>query len=144
MDKNLPSKWIRKAIYNAVNNVTINNENIKCYDSRIPGKSIPKNYILMSSQSSDVDKANKCESRWESSILLDIVTTYKSSGNTGSRLLADEITDAVRNLTKALVLDPASGLVIRNQTQSFPNDIVTITDNENIFRKFIRIEFTIN
>jgi hypothetical protein len=42
------------------------------------------------------------------------------------------------------VLDVASGLVVQKQIQDFPNDIVTITENENIFRKLMRLELTIN
>jgi hypothetical protein len=98
----------------------------------------------MTTQTSQVNQMTKCGDVWESSILIDIVTTYDGSGNTGSRLLADNILDAVRNATNNLVLDVASGLVIQKQIQDFPNDIVTVTENENIFRKLMRLELTIN
>jgi hypothetical protein len=143
MNKTLPDKWVRKAVYDEVNNIVVSGKTIPCYDSRITGRTIPQHYILMTTQTNLVDKANKCEYRWESSILLDIITTYKSSGNTGSRLLADNIADSVRNLTDSLTLGAGSGLSIISQIQSFPNDISTITTNENIFRKLIRIEFVI-
>jgi len=81
---------------------------------------------------------------YESSILIDVFTSYKGSGNTGSRLLSDNIMDAVRNATNDLILDVSSGLVIQRQTQDFPNDIVSITKNENVFRKLMRLELTIN
>lgn len=144
MNKTLPDKYIRKAIYSLLNNITVSGNTIKCYDSRVSGNSIPQHYILMSTQSSDVDKANKCEYSWESSILLDIVTTYQNTDNPGSRLLVDDILNSVRNLTNSIALDVASGLTIVWQKQSFPNDIVTITDNESVFRKLMRIEFYIN
>lgn len=144
MNKSLPDKWVRKAVYDAINNVVVDTKTIPCYDTRVTGRTQPKHYVLLTTQSNTVDKANKCESRWESSILIDIVTRYNGSGNTGSRLLADNILDEVRNLTKSLVLNVESGLTIINQTQSFPNDISTQLPNQNIFRKLMRIELVIN
>ena len=144
MNKALPDKWIRKAVYDVVNNITVDGNVIPCFDSRVTGRTIPYHYILMTTQTNDVDKGIKCGYRWDSSILLDIVTTYLSPGNTGSRLLVDNILDETRNLTDVLTLDVASGLTILRQTQFFPANITTITTNENIFRKFIRIELTIN
>ena len=46
-------------------------------------------------------------------------------------------------LTDSLTLDVASGLDIVTQIQSFPNDLVSETNNEIIIRKFMRIEFLI-
>jgi|TARA_R110000822_G_scaffold274792_1_gene397076 hypothetical protein len=144
MDKPLPDKHIRDAVYDAVNNLVVDTLTIPAFDSRVRGNVIPQHFILMTTQTNQVNQMTKCGDVWESSILIDIVTTYNGSGNTGSRLLADNILDAVRNATKNLVLSASSGLVIQKQTQDFPNDIVTITSNENIFRKLMRLEFTIN
>lgn len=143
MNKSLPDKWIRKAIYTAINNIVVDGETIPCYDSRVTSDTIPQHYVLMTTQTNDVSKENKCEHFWESDILLDIITSYDSTGNTGSRLLADNILDEVRRLTDSLTLDVASGLNIIFNTQSFPNDISTITPNESVFRKFIRIQLKI-
>ena len=144
MIKPLPDKYIRKAVFNAVNNIVVDTLTIPAYDSRVTGNVIPQHFILMTTQTNQVNQMTKCGDVWESSILIDIVTTYDGSGNTGSRLLSDNILDAVRNATNNLVLDVASGLVVQKQIQDFPNDIVTITENENIFRKLIRLELTIN
>ena len=144
MIKPLPDKYIRKAVFNAVNNIVVDTLTIPAFDSRVSGNVIPQHFILMTTQTSRVNQMTKCGDVWESSILIDIVTTYDGSGNAGSRLLADNILDAVRNATNNLVLDVASGLVIQKQIQDFPNDIVTVTENENIFRKLMRLEFTIN
>ncbi len=144
MNKNLPDKWVRKAISEAINNIVVDGKIIPCYDTRVTGKKNPKAYVLMTTQTNQVQKANKCESRWFSSILLDIVTIYDGAGNTGSRLLADNIADAIRNLTLTLTLDPASELTIVSQNEDFPNDITSETDFQNVFRKFIRYELLIN
>tara|TARA_R110001599_G_scaffold5376_1_gene27340 strand:- start:81 stop:515 length:435 start_codon:yes stop_codon:yes gene_type:complete len=144
MIKPLPDKYIRKAVFDAVNNLVVDTLTIPAYDSRVSGNVIPQHFILMTTQTNQVNQMTKCGDVWESSILIDIVTTYDGSGNTGSRLLSDNILDAVRNATNNLVLDVASGLVVQKQIQDFPNDIVTITENENIFRKLMRLELTIN
>lgn len=139
----LPDKYIRKALYALINGITVNTNTINIYDTKITGSVIPSYYVLMSTQTNLVDESVKCGNRWQSSILLDIVTRYKSTGNTGSRLLADDITEAIRNLLETdLTLE--GGLNVIDQKLDFPNDISSVTDNENIFRKLIRIELTIN
>ena len=142
MVKTLPDKYIRKAIYTAINNIVVDTKTIPCFDSRTTLSS-PDNYTLMTTQTNSVDKRTKCGYDWESSILIEVFTRYKLTGNTGSRLLADNILDEVRNLTDTLTLDGASGLDIVTQIQSFPNDLISETTNEIIIRKFMRIEFLI-
>ena len=139
----LPDKYIRKAIYDLCNGMVVNTETINVYDSRITGRIIPKHYILMTTQTNTVNESSKCGYRWESSILLDIVTRYPATNNTGSRLLADDIANEVRNLLETkLTLEPSLNVI--HQVLDFPNDISSVTENENIFRKFIRIELLIN
>lgn len=150
MVKNLPDKWIRKAVTDAINNMTVfdslNNVNIQipCYDTRVPNNITKDHYILLTTQTNNVNKLTKCEDSYESSILIDIITSYDGVGNPASRLLADDILDKARELTDNLVLDVGSNLTILRQTQNFPNDLSLITDTENVYRKFMRIEFFIN
>jgi hypothetical protein len=141
MNKALPDKWIRKAVSDAINNITIDDNVIPCFDYRvtpIQGET-PDYYVLMTTQTNEVDKGNKCEYLWDSEILLDVNVRYYRSGNIGSRLLADDILDEVRNLTQNLQLDVASGLEIDTLRQSFPNDLNFVSENEIIYRKFIRL-----
>ena len=143
MNKNLPNKWIRKAIFQAINNIVVDGKVVRCYDTNVSGVDVPNNYVILSTQSNIVEKANKCEYFWNSEILLDIVNIYESAGNMGDRLLTDNITDEVRKLTDALVLDSASNLSIISQIQSFPNGLNSTNDNQIIFRNFIRISLRI-
>ena len=149
MDKNIPDKWVRKAIYTAINNMTVldqlNNQSLQvpCFDSRVPAENTKNYYVLLTTQTNTVDKRTKCDYNWESSILLDIVTKDKNSGNPGTRLFSDNILDKARELTNNLVLDASSNLTVIRQTQDFPNDIVSFTPDENVFRKLMRIEFFI-
>ncbi len=144
MIKKLPDQYIRKAVFDAINNITVNGKTIPCYDYRVTGSKIPKFYTLITTQTNLVNKANKCEYAWQSSVLIDVFTKYNGTGNTGSRLLADNILDAVKTATDNLTLDVSSGLTIVWQKQSFPPDLVSLTKTENVFRKFQRIEFYIN
>jgi len=139
MNKNLPDKWIRKAVFEAIDGITVDGEIINCYDTRVTGPDDPDYFVLMTTQSNEVDKANKCEYFWESQILLDVVTLYPLPGNPGSRLLADNILDAVRTNVQNLALDGASSLEIIRQTESYPNDLNLATDNEVVYRKFLRL-----
>lgn len=143
MDKPLPDKFIRKAISNAINGIVVNTFAIPCFDTRVPNDDKRSFYVLMSTQSNEVNKSSKCSYMWESQIVLDVITAYDINGNTGSRKMADDILNAVRANTNNLVLDAASGLTIITQTQSFPADFETETVNEIIYRKIMRIEFLI-
>tara|TARA_R110000787_G_scaffold112981_1_gene221946 strand:+ start:1711 stop:2142 length:432 start_codon:yes stop_codon:yes gene_type:complete len=142
MNKILPDEHIRTAIYNAIDGIVVDGKTVNCYDTNVTGGTIPNQYVIMSTQSNEVDKANKCEYFWDSDILLDIVTIYQNTGNTGSRLLADRIANKVRELTNVLTLG-TSGLTVIYQKQSFPNDLSLQTENQNVFRKFIRISLKI-
>lgn len=144
MIKKLPDQYIRKAVYNAINNISVDGKTIPCYDYRVTGRTKKDYYTIISTQTNLVNKANKCEYSWNSSVLIDVFTRYNGSGNPGSRMFADNILDKVRELTDKLSLDVSSDLTIVWQRQSFPSDIVSITKNENVFRKFIRIDFYIN
>lgn len=142
MIKILPDKWIRKAIFDVVNNIVVDGETIKCFTQRVTGSNLD-NYILLKTQSNEVDKSTKCGDSWESSILIEIYTRYLITGNPGSMVFTDNITDQVRALTDTIVLDPASGLTIVTENQSFPDDIVDSDDSYMFYRKFIRKEFLI-
>tara|TARA_R110002020_G_scaffold471625_2_gene698878 strand:- start:2800 stop:3237 length:438 start_codon:yes stop_codon:yes gene_type:complete len=139
----LPDKYVRKAIFTALSGLNVEGNDILTYDTNTTGSN-PLYYILMTTQTNNELNGSKCGRRWFSSILLDIVTRYDGSGNTGSRLLADNIAEAARVLIKNLDLEVGSGLKITQRTLNFPNDISTKTDNTNIFRKFIRLELEID
>ena len=143
MNKQLPDKWVRKAIVLAVDGITVDTKTIECFDS-FTGASSPLNYVLVTTQNNEVEKATKCQYQWRSSVLLEVVTRSTAVGNTGSRVLADNILDAVRNLTDTLALDVIAGMEIVNRRQSFPNDIIQRGDGEVTVRKFLRIELLIN
>tara|TARA_R110002051_G_scaffold308116_1_gene379510 strand:- start:12908 stop:13333 length:426 start_codon:yes stop_codon:yes gene_type:complete len=135
--KMLPDRWVRKAIYSSLITLGVN-----VYDTNT-GTDSPSEFVLMTTQTNNQIMPNKCDSRWTSSILLDVITRYPVSGNSGNRLPADIIAENVLSLTTGLNLDPTSGLKILKQSYSFPNDISTKTNTEIVYRKLIRIELEI-
>lgn len=143
MDKSLPDKWIRKAVFDLIDEITVDGETIYCYDTRVTGELDPDFYTVLSTQSNEVDKNNKCEYFWESEILIDIRAVYRLPGNVGSRLLVDNMLDSIRDLTKDITLDVSSGLEIINIIQSFPPDLNEVNESEIIYRKFLRLELII-
>ena len=144
MIKTLPNKWVRKAVFDAINNIEVDGKEIPCFDMRVPTTNKSNFYTLLTSQTNQEDKNNKCESLWESSILIDMVTIYNGVGNTGSRLAVDNITDAVRSSVQDLTLDSESGLQIMFQTVGGIDNLDTVTKSQNVYRILYRIELTIN
>lgn len=132
-----PDKFIRKAVFDATNNIVVNSKIIKTFDSRLTGNSNLTEYILMTAQNKDVLKNTKCEYEWEASLLIEIYTRYSSAGNTGSRLLLNDIEQAVMD-----VLNPKltiQGFTNVTQNITYETSLETITDTENIYRSFLRL-----
>jgi hypothetical protein len=135
---------VRKAIYALINNIVVNTKTFPCYDYRATKNITAQTYILMSTQTALFNNGTKCGHGWDSSILLDVVTKFKGAGNTGSRLLADDAADAIIQALDGFTLDVSSGLVISQIRFSAEPDIVDVTSTENVIRKLIRYEITIN
>lgn len=132
-----PDKFIRKAVFDATNNIVVSGKTIKTFDSRLTGNSNLTEYILMTAQDKDVLKNTKCEYEWECSLLIEIYTRYSSAGNTGSRLLLNDIEQAVMD-----VLNPKltiQGFTNITQNITYETSLETVTDTDNIYRSFLRL-----
>jgi hypothetical protein len=134
-----PDKYIRKAVSDLVNNIVVSSKIIKCFDSR--ATNAPLEYVLLTAQTKEVDKATKCDYRWDSSLLIEIYTKTTSSGNTGSRVLLNDIEQAIYTLLlpKLTVI----GFQTLTQNIAFENQLETITDTEIIMRSFLRLSLTL-
>ena len=134
-----PDKHIRKAIFDKINNIVVFGKTIPCYDSR--GTKAPSNYVLLTSQTKEVDKATKCGYRWETMLLIEIFTKVTSSGNTGSRVFLNDIEQAVYTLLLPKLA--VSGFENLTQNITFENSLDTPTDTELISRSFLRLNLTL-
>ena len=134
-----PDKFIRKAISDNINNIVVSGKIIPCYDSR--GTNAPSNYVLLTSQTKEVDKATKCGYRWETMLLIEIFTKVTSSGNTGSRVFLNDIEQAVYTLLFPKLT--VAGFENLTQNITFENSLDTPTDTELISRSFLRLNLTL-
>lgn len=132
-----PDKFIRKAVFDLVNGITVNGKVINCYDSRLTGDSKVTEYVLLTSQTKEVDKATKCEYRWETSLLIEIFTKTSSAGNSGSRVLLNDIEQGVIDLLNPKIT--VQGFENMTQNISYEAQLETITDTEIIFRSLLRL-----
>lgn len=134
-----PDKYIRKAIFDLVNNIIVSTKQIKCFDSRATNAT--NEYILLTAQTKEIEKATKCAYRWESTILIEIYTKVSSAGNTGSRVLLNDIEQAVYTLLSPTLSVQNFQTLIQNI--SFENQLETIEDTETIMRSFLRLTLTL-
>ena len=134
-----PDKFIRKAISDNINNIVVSGKIIPCYDSR--AVNAPSNYVLLTAQTKEVEKSTKCDYRWTTSILIEIYTKVTSSGNTGSRLLLNDIEQAIYTLLQPKIT--VAGFENLTQNITFENSLETITESEIIFRSFLRLNLTL-
>jgi|SRR6478735_330539 len=136
-----PDKWIRKAVFDLINNIVVSTKIIKCFDSRVTGNANLSEYVLLTAQTKEVDKSTKCEYDWETSLLIEIYTRYSSAGNTGSRVLLNDIEQAVIDLLNPKIT--VSGFTNITQNITYENQLETVTDTDNIFRSFLRLNLTL-
>lgn len=134
-----PDKFIRKAISDNINNIVVSGKIIPCYDSR--ATNAPSNYVLLTAQTKEVLKETKCDYEWETSTLIEIYTKVSSSGNTGSRVLLNDIEQAIYTLLLPKLT--VQGFTNITQNITFENSLETITDTEIIFRSFLRLNITL-
>lgn len=132
-----PDKYIRKAVFDLVNNIVVNTKTIKCFDTRVTGNSNLNEYVLLTSQTKEVLKPNKCEYQWETSLLIEIYTRTKNAGNSGSRVLLNDIEQSIYTLFLPKITISGFQTLIQNVT--FETQLDTITTTENIFRSFLRL-----
>ena len=137
-----PDKRIRKALFNMFNNIVVNTKAIKCYDMRVSQNENIDNYILLTSLSKERNKANKCEYRWDCSILIEIFCKATSNGNNGSRVLLNDIEEKVNEFLDTDFT--VSQFEVLTKNWNTEAQLETITEFEIITRSFVRLDLTLN
>ena len=125
-----PDKWIRKYFSETLNGLTVNGKVIPISDMRLPANS--NAYILMTTIDKSHDQETKCNKVWNFQQTLDIVTVYQ--GNTGSRVLCDDIHEAVLNACENITVE---GFTVLNTGYEFAPDLSSSDSTQTIFRKII-------
>jgi hypothetical protein len=136
-----PDKYIRKAVFYLVNGIVVNGKTINCFDTRVTGNAAADQYVLLTAQTKEIDKSTKCGYDWITSLLIEIYTKTSANGNSGSRVLVNDIEQAIYTLLSPKI----TVLNYTNQTQNvtFETQLETVTTTENIFRSFIRLNLTL-
>lgn len=129
-----PNKYVRKAIYNAIK------DTYQCFDMQVTGNTNPTQYVLISTQNKEIDKATKCGNRWISYTLLDIVCIYNGAGNVGSRLVNDDMENTILGLIENIEIE---GYTILNRRYEFPANLDSSTSTQTVYRNFIRVIYTL-
>ena len=132
-----PDKYIRKAIYDLLNNIVVSGKTIKCFDARVFGNQDVSDYIILANQTKNIDKATKCDYRWNGSIMIEIYTRSSSS-----RVLLNDIEQAVTDLLSPKIT--VDNYEVIYQDISYVTQLESFTDTENIYRSFMTLELTLN
>ena len=129
-----PNKYIRKAIYDAVN------ATYPCFDTQVTGNLNPTQYVIISTQDKEDLNPNKCAHRWQVATLLDLVCIYNGAGNVGSRLANDDMENSISSLIENLQV---SGFNVLTQRNEFPSNLDSSTETQTVYRNFIRVVLTL-
>jgi len=132
-----PDKYIRKAIYDLLNDIVVSGKTIKCYDARVYGNQDVTDYIILANQTKNVDKATKCEYRWQGSVLIEIYTRSSSS-----RVLLNDIEQAVTDLLTPKISVDNYEVIFQNI--NYLTQLESFTDTENIYRSLLTLDLTLN
>ena len=136
-----PDKHVRKAVYDQINNIVVSSKIINCFDSRVSGNADLSQYVLFTAQTKEIEKSTKCDYRWTTSLLIEIYTKTSSAGNSGSRVLLNDVEQAIYTLLSPKLT--ISGFTNLTQNITFEQQLETVTDTENIFRSFLRLNLTL-
>jgi protein tyrosine phosphatase len=129
-----PNKYIRKAIYDAVN------ATYPCFDTQVTGNLNPTQYVIISTQDKEDLNPNKCAHRWQVATLLDLVCIYNGAGNVGSRLANDDMEETIKNLILNLQV---TGFNVLTQKNEYPSNLDSSTETQTVYRNFIRVILTL-
>lgn len=139
----LPDKWVRKAVYDRVNNNLVGGNQIPVYDYRT-GHDYPDEYILLAGQSNESAQPSFCDYRWQHTLNIECYTRYNSGGNPGSRLKCDEIAEMVLANIQNLELDVASTLKIVRYNVILLTDFYEDDGKQVVASKVVQLNATIN
>jgi len=131
-----PSKWIRQYFVNAFSNMVVNGKTVKVYDTHTPNNDDV--LIILSTQTGSNDRIDKCSITKNRTIEIQVITRYP--GNTGSRLLLDDIIEEIQNRVQNIQVN---NFTVQDWNVQFTNDFATTNTTETIFRKIINYNLII-
>lgn len=131
-----PSKYIRQYFYNAFANMVVNGKTVNVYDTHTPNNDDA--LIILSTQTGSNDRIDKCSITKNRTIEIQVITRFK--GNTGSRLLLDDILEEIQNRVQNIQVN---NFTVQDWDVQFTQDFATTNTTETIFRKIINYNLII-
>lgn len=131
-----PSKYIRQYFVNAFANMVVSGKTVKVYDTHTPNNDDV--LIILSTQTGSNDRIDKCSITKNRTIEIQVITRFK--GTTGSRLLLDDIVEEIQNRVQSIQVN---NFTVQDWNVSFPQDFVSTSTTETIFRKIINYNLII-
>lgn len=135
--KRNPDKWIRKAFYDLITNNNISS----VWDMNVTGGIYPPEYVLLSTQTKLDNQITKCGGQWDCTILLDIVTRYIGTGNTGSRVRVNDIEEGIMSYIDEINI---TGFKIFNIYLESSTSLDSSDKEENIYRQLMRYRLIVS
>lgn len=132
-----PDKYIRKGLITSLSNEGYSN----VFDKRVPTINNPQNYIIISTQTKVENVDTKCGSKWDCSVLFDIVTRFDATGNLADRVQVNDLEEKVIVAMNNFEID---NFQILDKFLESSNDLDNLNDTENVFRQLVRYRFIIN
>lgn len=141
--KRNPDKWIRKAISDRIDGMVVDSVAIPCIDTNYTGETQPRFYVAMSTQTKQDNQTVKCGWEWDCSILLDIITRYRSTGNIGSRVFLNDIEEEVIFRMNNFTIE--GGFEILDEVEVEDSTSMDGQDEDEIyFRQLVRFRIRVN
>jgi len=137
-----PNKYVRKAYLTLLAGISV-----PIFNRRIPiNLTIPETYILISSQSTNISRENKCGHGWEVSVTLDIVSTQDVSFVDVGKVddIEQEISDRLDLWTNSQTEIEIPPFVVYHTTFQNSQDFELETDTQTQLRKVVRYNHILN
>lgn len=136
---NNPNKHIRKYFFDSLNESVVNEQTIKCFDSR-QATYAEKFCFLMLDQNNSVEDETKCNIATLHNFTIEVIQKVQRYGNEGSRLDLDDATDLVYQAMKNITI-PNYHIT---QKSISDNSVTTYDETEILNRNVLTLTFKIS
>ena len=134
MNTVLPDKYVRKAIYDQINNMVVNTFTFPCFTERT-GTNNPDTYVLLSTQL-NLEESTKCGNGWINDTEIQVIVRVMP--NQGAKDLIDDAVNEVLTLVDGMTL--GGGLVLNSIRKDVVFDFADKLGNKVVYRKIIKVQ----
>lgn len=136
----LPDKWIRKAVYDGINDMVVDTITFPCYTEQT-GVNSGDYYTLLSTQLNG-QNFTFCGSGWDHSLEIQVIVRVPK--NQGSKVLIDNAVNTILTALNTLALDAGAGMKISEKVIDIVTEFSDELANKIVYRKIIRLQVRVN